>query len=240
LKIVGIVPARGGSKGIPKKNLKKIAGKPLIQYTFESALKSKINKIVVSTDDKKIEKFSKSQGIDTTIIRPKSLATDSAKTFDVVKHTINYLKQNENYEPDIVIILQPTSPLRTSMMIDDSIDLLKHNNSSSVISVSKIKTHQSSSFYYKNKFLIPFRKDFIKFDRRQQYVPLYFPTGAIYTSWFKTITKFNSLYGPRIIPLITEQELSIDVDTIFDMFVAEMTILNWNKYLKRFNFSLNQ
>ena len=234
MKILGIIPARGGSKGIPQKNIRKILGKPMIQYSFDAAKKSQINKIIVSTDDKKIAKFAESQGIEVPFIRPAKLSTDSATTFDVIKHSLDYLDENQVYVPDIVIILQPTSPLRTTEMINTSIKLLKQANTSSVVSVSKVKTHPSSSFSYNGKFLKPFRKDFTKFDRRQKYIPLYFPTGAIYTTWYNTIKKSNTIYGSNIRPLITDQDSSIDIDTRFDMFVAEMTLLNWKKYLKKF------
>lgn len=234
MKILGIIPARGGSKGIPQKNMRKILGKPMIQYSFESAKKSKINKIIVTTDNKKIAKFAESHRIEIPFMRPKNLAKDSTKTFDVVRHSLDALLKIQNYKPDIVIILQPTSPLRTAKMIDNSIDLLKNGNSTSVISVSKVKTHPASSFFYEKKFLKPFRKDFKKFDRRQQYVPLYFPTGAIYTTWNKTIKQYGSIYGPRIKPLIVDHELSIDIDTKFDMFLTEMILSNWKKYQKNF------
>jgi len=235
LKILGIIPARGGSKGIPHKNLQKILGKPMIQYSFDVAKKSKINKIIVTTDDKKIAKFSESKGIEVPFIRPKSLSNDSAKTFDVIKHALNFLYKKQNYEPEIVIILQPTSPLRTISIINQSINLLKKNNTSSVISVSKIKTHPNSSFFYDGKYLKPFRKDFKKFDRRQQNVPLYFPTGSIYATWYKTIKNYDSIYGPKIKPIITKQDESIDIDSIYDLFVSEMTMRYWNKFENSFS-----
>jgi len=234
LKILGIIPAGGGSKGIPQKNLRKILGKPLIQYSFDAAKKSKINKIIVTTDDSKIAKFTESQNIEVPFLRPKKLSTDSAKTFDVIKHSLDYLIDYEAYYPDIVVILQPTSPLRTHTMINNSIKLLRSGNTTCTLAVSKIKTHPDSSFIYKNNFLKPFRKDFKKFDQRQQYPSLYFPTGAIYTTWYKTIKKYDSIYGPRIKPMITDQENSIDIDTKFDMFVAKMTLLNWQKFSKFF------
>ncbi|MHA7646445.1 acylneuraminate cytidylyltransferase family protein [Nitrosopumilus sp. S4] len=235
MNILGIIPARGGSKGIPQKNLRKILGKPMLQYSFDAAKKSQINKILVSTDDKKIAQFAESQGIEVPFLRPKKLSRDTAKTFDVINHTLNYLLKIEDYTPDIVIILQPTSPLRTKEMIDKSIKLLKNKNTTSVISVSKVKTHPSSSFSYDGKFLKPLRKDFKKFDRRQQYSPVYFPTGAIYTTWNTTIKKYMTIYGPRIKPLITEQEFSVDIDTKFDMFIAEMTLHYWKNFSRKFN-----
>jgi CMP-N-acetylneuraminic acid synthetase len=235
LKILGIIPARGGSKGIPQKNLRKILGKPMIQYSIDAAKKSKINKIIVSTDNKKIAKFAESQNIEVPFMRPKKFASDSAKTIDVIKHTLNFLDKNQNYQPDIVIILQPTSPMRTSTIINRSINLLHKNKTTSVISVSKIKTHPNSSFSYNGTFLKPFRKDFKKFDRRQKNESLYFPTGSIYTTFLKTIKKYDSIYGPNIKPIITEQDESIDIDSIYDLFVSEMTMKYWEIFRKKFS-----
>ena len=235
MKILGIIPARGGSKGIPQKSIRKIGGKPLIQYSIEAAKKSKINKIIVSTDDQKIAKIAKKLDIEIPFLRPKEFSKSSATTISVITHTLRFLKENQNYEPDIIVLLQPTSPLRTATMIDKSIFLLKKQKASSVITVSEIKTHPFSAFTYNKNFLKPFRKDFAKFDQRQQYSSLYFPTGSIYTFWNKTLQKSHTIYGTRIIPIISDQEISVDIDTQFDFFIAEMTMLHWKKYTKKFS-----
>jgi len=234
MKILGIIPARGGSKGIPLKNIKTLAGKPLINYTIQSAQKSKINKIVVSTDNKKIKKISESAGADVPFLRPKKISGDKVSTIDVVKHTLHFLSTNQSYVPDIVIILQPTSPLRSAKMINNSINLLKKSKSTSVITVSKIKTHPYAAFWYNNKYLTPFRKDFVKYSRRQKFPILYYPTGSIYTLWRETLKKYNSLYGPKIKPMIVKDEIELDIDTPYDLFMSEMTILHWKKYFQKF------
>lgn len=234
MKILGIIPARGGSKGIIKKNLRKLANKPIIYYSIEAAKKSKINRLIVSTDDKNIAKVSKNLKAEVPFLRPKKLSSDKASTLDVIKHTLHFLEKNENYHPDIVIILQPTSPLRTSTTIDKSIDLLKSSKASSVISVSEIKTHPYSSFVYSKNFLKPFKSNFEKYNRRQQYPVLFFPTGAIYATWLTTIKKYDSLYGPKIMPIITQNEQNLDVDTPFDFFLAEMAFLYWKKFNVKF------
>jgi len=235
MKILGIIPARGGSKGIPQKNIRKIGEKPLIQHSIEAAKKSKINKIIVSTDDQKIAKIAKKLDIEIPFLRPKEFSKSSATTLSVISHTLTFLKENQNYEPDIIVLLQPTSPLRTAAMIDKSIFLLKKHKASSVITVSKVKTHPFSAFTYNKNFLKPFRKDFAKFDQRQQYSSLYFPTGSIYTFWNKTLQKSHTIYGSRILPIISDQEISVDIDTKFDFFIAEMTMLHWKKYTKKFS-----
>jgi len=147
MKILGLIPARGGSKGIPLKNIQKLAGKPLINYTIESAKKSKIDKVIVSTDTKKIAQISTSAGAEVPFLRPKKISKDSSSTIKVIKHALKFLKLKQNYEPDIIVILQPTSPLRTAKMINNSINILKKSKCSSVISVSKIKSHPYASFW---------------------------------------------------------------------------------------------
>jgi len=228
MKVLAIIPARGGSKGIPLKNIKNLSGKPLIEYSINAALNSKkIDRIIVSTDNEKIARVSKSLGVEVPFLRPKKISTDSSNTIDLVKHTI---KKLENYEfiPDIITILQPTSPFRTSQMIDKSIDLLIKSNSTSIISVSKIKKHPYSSFWFCGKHLKPFKSDFLKFYQRQLFPELFYPTGAIYTFWTSTLKKYNSLYGPRIKPMIINNEIvNLDIDDNFDFFIAEMCMKYW-------------
>ena len=222
MKILGLIPARSGSKGIPMKNIKKLNGKPLIAYTILSALKSKkINKILVRTDSKKIASISKKFGAEIPFLRPKELSNDVSKTIDVVKHSLKFLYENESYVPDIIVILQPTSPLRTSQMIDKSITMLKNSNVSCVLGVKKISQHPYNSFWNKQNLLKPFTKNFQNYPQRQNLPELLYPTGSIYTFWRKTIEETNSYYGKKILPYVLPEENSIDIDTLHDFFLAE-------------------
>ena len=122
MNILGIIPARGGSKGIPKKNLRKVCGIPLIEHTIKTAKKSKkINRLIVSTDSQEIIRFVKKLDVEVPFRRPTKYASDNSSTFDVINHALEFLKKTENYSPDIVIILQPTSPLRNALTIDKSV-----------------------------------------------------------------------------------------------------------------------
>ena len=235
MKILAVIPARGGSKGIYLKNIQKLAGKPLINYTINSAKKSIVDKIIVSTDNEKIAKVSKTAGAEVPFLRPKNISRDNSSTIDVVRHIIRFLSSKQSYKPDIITILQPTSPLRSAKMINQSINILKKSKCTSVITVSKIKTHHFSAFWHNDSHLKPFRSDFTKYSRRQTIPPLYYPTGSIYTLWNETLKKYDSLYGPRIKPLITKDEIEIDIDNSFDMFMAEMKILHWKKFQKKFH-----
>lgn len=233
MKVLAIIPARGGSKGIRKKNIRNLAGKPLIAYAILSAKKSKfIDKIIVSTDNKEISRISISYGADVPFLRPKHLAQDTSSTLDVVKHALRFLEDNQSYAPDMIVVLQPTSPLRTTKIIDSSISLLKNSNATSVITVSKIKKHPYSSFWLKKGMLKPFKSNFTTYNQRQKYTDLYYPTGDVYVFWNKTLKKYDSIYGHRIKALIIADENTTDIDTPFDLFVSEMLMLHWNKFKK--------
>lgn len=235
MQTLAIIPARGGSKGIPLKNIQKLADRSLIEYTILAAKKSKeIDKIIVSTDSSKIAKISQSLGAEVPFLRPKKLSNDSASIFKVINHTLDFLSKTQSYEPDIISLLQPTSPLRTTKMIDESISILKKSKATCVLTVTKIKTHPYSSFWYNKHYLIPFKSNFQKYFQRQKHPDLYYPTGSIYTFWNETLKKYNSIYGPKIKPMIINGENAIDVDSKFDLFVAEMKILHWKDYNKRF------
>ncbi len=237
MKILAVITARGGSKGIPQKNLRKLDEKPLIEYTIQAAKSSRlINKIIVSTDSQKIANFSKSRHVEVPFLRPKKLSQSNSSTIDVIYHTVEYLKKHENYVPDIITILQPTSPLRTSNELDKSIKLLKNSkNVTSILGVTKVKNHPFLYFEIKNSFLKPSKSDFQKYFQRQQFPTFFYPTGSIYTFWYKTLKKYGNIYGPKIKPLLIDVEDSIDIDTPNDLFAAEMKIKNWKKFMRRYN-----
>jgi CMP-N,N'-diacetyllegionaminic acid synthase len=230
MNVLGLIPARRNSKGIPLKNIKKLGGKFLIEYTINSAKKSHtINKIIVSTDDLKISQISKKAGAEVPFLRPKSLSKDSSPSIDYVKHTLEKLK-NEDYIPDVVVILQPTSPFRSWKNIDKSIKLLK-NNITSIVSVSKINKHPYASFYLKNNFLTPFKNDFSKYYQRQLFPELFFPTGSIYTFRTENIQKYNTIYGNKIKPLLIKDPIeNIDIDSPFDFFIAKSILKSKPKF----------
>jgi len=232
LKILAIIPARANSKGIPSKNIQKLGELPLIAYTIRSAKKStKVNRIIVSTDNKKIAKIAMEYGADVPFLRPKKISRNSSSTLDVVQHTIQYLQKVENYTPDIITILLPTSPFRSPDLIDKSIKLLKKTNATSVVSVFKSKEHAFKAFLPNRGFLKPFKSDYKKYYQRQKLPDFYHTTGAAYTFWFDTLKKFGHYYGPRIKPLISHYyEMNVDIDSIFDLFIAEMILKHWKNY----------
>ena len=209
-----------------------MAGIPLIAHSIISAQKSKcFDKIIVSTDDEKIAKIAKFYKAEIPMLRPKKFAKDNTPTIDVIKNVVDVLDK-QNYNPDIICILQPTSPFRDNKIIKNSLKLLK-KNVTSVISVRKINHHPYASFLMKNKKLFPYRKDFTSFFQRQKFPDMYFPTGSIYTFWCSNLKKYDNFYGKNIVPIIVNDEPNlIDIDNKFDLFTAEMTSQYWKNFKK--------
>lgn len=221
--IIAIIPARGGSKGVPRKNVKLLAGKPLIAHTIEAALKSKhIERVIVSTEDKEISEISKKYKAE-VVKRPKELAADKSKTIDTVFHVLDSLKR-ENYIPDAVILLQPTSPLRTTDDINKAINLFFQNKCELVISVYESGHSFYLSFKIGKKYLEPiFNRKYLN-QTRQDLPRAYIPNGAIYISRPKVLLKYKSFYCRKILPYIMLATRSIDIDNETDFKLAELLL----------------
>ena len=236
MKTLAIIPGRIGSKGVPLKNIRKIAGQSLIEHTINSAKKfNEFDKIIISTDNKKIAKIGEKHGIEVPFLRPKNISKSKSSAIDYVSHSLGMLESEQNFIPDIITILQPTSSIRDPQSIKKSMRILKTPKTTSVISVTKTKNHPYLSFWYPDRtYLKPIQSNFKKYYQRQKFPTCYYPTGSIYTFWTSNLKKYDSIYGPKIKPLIIQEEDSIDIDSPFDFFVAEMRLLYWEKYKKKF------
>lgn len=221
LKGCAIIPARGGSKGIPKKNIKPLRDKALISYSIEHAKKSKyINRIVVSTEDDEIAEISKEYGAE-IIERPKELAKDESPTIDAIFHALEVLKA-DNYNPDIIILLQPTSPLRNAEDIDNAMELFLNSGCESVVSVCEVEHSPYWSFKIEDNHLKPiFRKKYLEM-RRQDLPKAYVPNGAIFISTPENLRKYKSFHCSKIIPYVMPPERSVDIDKEIDFMLAEL------------------
>ena len=224
-KIISIIPARGGSKGIPKKNIYKINNKPLIAYTINEAKKSKFFKdVIVSTEDSEIEKISKKFHAQ-VLKRPKKLSTDNTPTNSVIINVIKQLETKGNIEFDAIAILQPTSPLRTVNDIDNSIKIFLKNKCDSVMSVTKVH-HPPHWIYSINKrTLTKFLKSKTRIFRRQDSPTLYQLNGAILIATKEFFLKKKEI-GNNTIPYIMPQERSIDIDSFYDLKIASLILKN--------------
>lgn len=222
--IISIIPARGGSKGLPRKNIKPLLGKPLIAWTIEQAKSSRyIDKVVVSTDDPEIAKIAKKCGAEVPFLRPKELATDDAKTIDVIMHAVNRFENDGKYF-DIVVLLEPTSPLRKEDDLDNSIEFFIENidKVDSLVSVGEVHLENP---YIMKKVESGGVKPFIEIDenlyQRQQLPKIYFPYGVIYLSKTSTLKKYKTFYQERTIPYLIERWQNYEIDDVYDFICIE-------------------
>ena len=214
MKVLSIIPARGGSKGIPLKNLVMLNQKPLLYYTVTTSLKSKIiNKTVVSTDNKKIGKVALKLGAE-VVYRPKKLATDTTALEPVIEHILNYLNRHQNYTPDIIVILQNTSPLRTAKHIDEALTLMRKQNYDSILSGFSIHT-----FLWKKskKVIIPLDYNPKKRPNRQSMDEQLFENGAIFATKTSCFTKNKCRISGKIGFYNMPLESSYNVDSYDDL-----------------------
>jgi len=227
MEILGIIPARGGSKSLRKKNIRKLAGKPLIYYTIKEAKKSKfITKLVVSTENLEISKIVKKYKIE-VINRPKNLASDNIPAISVISNTLTQLNQSQAYNPDIIVLLQPTSPLRTTKNIDEAIKLFLKGDRDSIISVCKIKHPLEWIYKISNKGkLEKFLKKNNEIFRRQDSPELYELNGAVYVFDKNKFLKTKKIIEKNSKPYIMPIELSVDIDNKFDFTMAELILKN--------------
>lgn len=217
MKVIAIIPARGGSKGIPKKNLHKVGGKPLIAWSIEAAINStSIDKIVVTTDSQEILEFSNQYQRVTGLERPQDLAQDLSPTEPVVRHVLDTLKDKEEY--DYLVLLQPTSPLRTSEDIENALEVVKNSEATSLISVVKPNHHPLKSFVKdENGYLKGLVNNQFPFMPRQELPEVFQPNGAIYIVEVKEFLKKNTLFTKKTIAFPMSLVKSTDVDTLEDV-----------------------
>lgn len=227
-KILGIIPARGGSKSIPQKNIKMFVGKPLIQWTIETGLQSGIlDRLVVSTDDEEIAVVSRNAGAETPFMRPKELSEDTTPTLPVLLHTVETLRIQEGYEPEYILLMEATSPCRQPFHLQEAVALLEQTGADSVVALGEVPRHFSPFWQFTmgeadriELFTGGSITDIVK--RRQDLVTTYFRNGAFYL--FKTELLFASepsLYGADVRGYILEPKYSVDIDTPQDWDHAE-------------------
>jgi len=228
-KILGIIPARGGSKGVSRKNIRLLAGKPLIAYTMDAAKKSRLlTRLVVSTDDLEISQIAHS--LDCQVIeRPAELAQDTTPMLSVIQHTLRFLDEREHYLPDITVILQPTAPLRTSKHIDEALTRLDNPELDSVVSVSLVPGHYSPhwQFIIQDGVLRLFTdQPFGQIITRRQDLPAtYTRNGAIYAFKTALLMEHKTIYGNYCHAYIMSSEDSINIDSEQDFWLAERLVI---------------
>ncbi|MDI3473276.1 MAG: CMP-N,N-diacetyllegionaminic acid synthase [Thermotogaceae bacterium] len=224
-RFLALIPARGGSKGLKDKNIRLLNNKPLLAYTIEAAKESGIfDRIIVSTDSEKIAAVALKYGAEVPFMRPKELATDTASSMDVLIHTIKLLQESGDIY-DYVVLLQPTSPLRTSQDIVEAANLLIKKNANSVVSVCRVEHSPLwSNTLPEDLSLKDFIRPEIKNLRRQDLPIFYRLNGAIYIAKVSYILETKDFFGQGSYAYIMPVNRSVDIDTEFDLALAEVLL----------------
>lgn len=226
--ILGIIPARGGSKSIPRKNIKSFCGKPLIAWAIETLRQSGvIDRIVVSTDDAEIAEVAKKYGAEVPFVRPAEFAEDTAPTLPVLQHAVTWLKENEGYKPDYVLLLEPTSPSKRPFHVKDAVKMLVESGADSVISVAEVpgvlNPHWQIRVADDGRTELFTGEPFKKVIRRRQDLPkTYCRNSSIYA--FRPELLFSddpSFYGEDVRAYVTDSKYAFDIDTPEDWEFAE-------------------
>lgn len=231
-KIIAIIPARGGSKGLPGKNIIPLGGKPLIAWSIEAAKKSKlIERVIVTTDDEKIASVVKEYGAEVPFIRPAELAQDDTPPDPVLRHTLQFLEEKEGVEPEIIVWLEPPCPFRTPEEIDAAIEMLQNDpKADSLRSVIEPFQNPFKSWTIEGKYLRPLiekKGQVLHTGPRQKTQKVYWQNGALFLLKYDTIMKKGNFFGDNIIPYIMKSDRFVDIDKKEDLELAE-----W--YLKKF------
>ncbi len=227
MRVLGIVTARGGSKGIPRKNLTLLAGRPLLQWTADAALSAtRLDRVIVSTDDEEIANASRSFGLDVPFMRPAELARDDTPSIPVVQHAVRELRNSgDNY--DAVFLLQPTNPLRRASDIDGAIELLESTGADSVISFVDVgEKHPARMKLIESDGRVvdpPFAERF-EGQRRQDLPKLYLREGSVYLTRMSVLMEQDSLKGKDCRAWLMPVERASTIDSLWDLFLVEQLI----------------
>jgi CMP-N-acetylneuraminic acid synthetase len=222
-RVLGLVPARGGSKGVPGKNVRLLAGHTLLEYTARAARESGVlDRVVLSTDSPEIADAGRRAGLEVPFMRPVMLAADETPMVPVIEHALTEVSR-DGWSPDIVVLLQPTSPLRRPDHIRDAVALLRDTGADSVITVVEVPRHLSPDYVMRiaGGRLEPFLPDGARVTRRQDARPAYSRDGTVYAFRRSTIEKTGGIYGDDCRPLLIDARDSLSIDSPADWDAAE-------------------
>ena len=221
--VVALIPARGGSKGIPRKNLRTVAGKPLLAYSIAAAVDSDlVDRTFVSTEDEEIAAVARSFGAE-VITRPPALATDTAQNDAVCIHALDAMRQS-GLSPEILVLLQPTSPLRTALNIDDCLAGLRASGANSAMSICPVSHHPAKCVVRSGDLVSPYINE-MEFEARRQDLPVLFrQNGAIYAVRVEAFLARRRFYCPPCHGYVMGSDVSIDVDQEVDIALADLIL----------------
>jgi N-acylneuraminate cytidylyltransferase len=228
--VLAIVQARGGSKGIHRKNLQLLGKHPLVAYSIASGLASKVvTRLIVSTDDEEIAKVSKQYGAEVPFLRPSELATDDALDFSLFEHALQWLETYENYRPQVLVQLRPTTPLLPRGLIDKAVGLLLDDPKADCVrGITKSSQNPYKMWRMEeNGYLVPLMESEFNepYNMPRQKLPItYWQTGHIDVIRYETIINKRSLTGHWIRPILVEQQYCISIDTPHDLYLANLIL----------------
>jgi len=227
--VLAIIPARGGSKGILRKNIMPIAGKPLIAWSIETALEAgdRFYRTIVSTDDEEIADTARAYGADVPFMRPAELALDTTPTVPVLQHSVEAIELNDNITIDWIMLLQPTAPFRRLKDIDAMLDIAsKSPGCDAVISVvDSASEHPMLARRIEGGYLRTYLDDSPDFVRRQDcQPPAYFNSGSLYLTKRHTLMEQNAMQGDAALPYVMDRKYAVDIDDQFDARIAEILL----------------
>jgi CMP-N-acetylneuraminic acid synthetase len=221
--VLGIVPARGGSKGVPDKNVRPLAGRTLLEYTAAAARESRVfNRVILSTDSEAIAEAGRRAGLEVPFLRPAALAGDETPMLPVLLHALEALEA-DRWMADYVVLLQPTSPLRRASHIRDAVTMLRESGADSVVSVVALPQHLSPDYVMRIDagLLRPFLPDGLRVARRQDARRAYAREGTVYAFRRTTLDRFGNIYGDECRPLVIDPGQSLSIDSPADWDAAE-------------------
>ena len=221
-KVLALIPARGGSKGLPRKNIREVKGKPLIGWSIECAQRSQyIDRLIVSTDDEEIAAVCRQYGAEVPFVRPAALASDTATSMDVILHALDWVAREESY--DYLVLLEPTSPLRTVRDIDTALARLDQSEAESIIGVARQEAAHPrfSARINAQGRLEPYLQDRGGSIRRQDLEDVYFLEGTIYISRVAALRDKRSFYHDQTLPYVVERYQQFEVDEEMDIDIIE-------------------
>ncbi len=230
-RVLAVVPARGGSKGIPRKNLQLLGGKPLVAHAVEVGRAARlVSRIVCSTDDVEIAEIARAAGAEVPFLRPPELAQDSSEDWPVFTHVLAWLEREQDWTPDLIVNLRPTSPLRKPSHVDDAIRLLLHTGADSVKAVCLARQHPHKMWLRQPDGVIePYLKTEFRLSRgpdvpRAELDDIYWQNGVVDVTRREVILEQKVMIGRRVAGLVTELADSIDIDTPLDLALAELVL----------------
>lgn len=220
--VTAVIPARGGSKGVPHKNLWPLAGRPLIVWSIDVAQAAKaIDRVIVSTDDAEIAQIARESGSEVPFLRPSHLAADDVHSIHAVLHALDWLEQHENRLPEIVVMLLPTSPFRLSSHVDKAVDLFREHRPPAVISVCEHRKPLHSLRWIRGQRIVPVLELHEPNRQRQDVEPLYGVNGSIYVSTPQALRASGTFHMAEAMPMVMPELNSIDINTLEDCKLAD-------------------